>query len=73
MLWLQGASTVTWAANENLTEATWRMTRLDNKLPTLRVPRRMLALTPRWFYERKPFSTASDEYAFTLVRCDLAG
>ena len=71
VLWLQGASTVAWAANENLTEATWRMTPAQQQAADLKSAKKKNAsadtqggLLP----ERKPFSAASDEYAFTLVR-----
>ena len=71
VLWLQGASTVAWAANEGLTEATWRETPAQRQTAELKrarnnkaSPEAQGALLP----ERKPFSTASDEYAFTLVR-----
>ena len=71
VLWLQGASTVAWAAGEGLTEATWRETPAQRQTAELKrarnnkaSPEAQGALLP----ERKPFSTASDEYAFTLVR-----
>jgi hypothetical protein len=71
VLWLQGASTVAWAADEGLTEATWRETPAQRQAAELKrarnnkaSPEIQGALVP----ERKPFSTASDEYAFTLVR-----
>lgn len=71
VLWLQGASTVAWAAGEGLTEATWRETPAQRQAAELKrarnnkaSPEAQGALLP----ERKPFSTASDEYAFTLVR-----
>lgn len=71
VLWLQGASTVAWAAGEGLTEATWRETPSQRQAAELKraknnkaSPEAQGALLP----ERKPFSTASDEYAFTLVR-----
>ena len=71
VLWLQGASTVAWAAGEGLTEATWRETPAQRQAAELKRARNNKAsaetqgaLLP----ERKPFSTASDEYAFTLVR-----
>jgi hypothetical protein len=71
VLWLQGASTVAWAAGEGLTEATWRETPAQRQAAELKrarnnkaSPETQGALLP----ERKPFSTASDEYAFTLVR-----
>ena len=71
VLWLQGASTVAWAADEGLTEATWRETPAQRQTAELKrarnnkaSPEAQGALLP----ERKPFSTASDEYAFTLVR-----
>ena len=51
VLWLQGAATVAWAANEKLTEAIWRMTLRSNKRLICRVPRkRMLALTLKVVY-----------------------
>ena len=71
VLWLQGASTVAWAADQKLTEATWRMTPSQQQAADLKNAKKKSAsadtqggLLP----ERKPFSTAADEYAFTLVR-----
>ena len=71
VLWLQGASTVTWAANQKLTEATWRATAAQQRAADLQratksdaSPAAQGALLPA----RKAFSAASDEYAFTLVR-----
>lgn len=71
VLWLQGASTVAWAADQKLTKTTWRMTPAQQQASDLKSARKkntgseaQSALLP----ERKPFATASDEYAFTLVR-----
>ena len=71
VLWLQGASTVAWAADEGLTEATWRETPAQRQAAELKRARNNKAspeIQGALLPERKPFSTASDEYAFTLVR-----
>jgi hypothetical protein len=71
VLWLQGASTVAWAADEGLTEATWRETPAQRQAAELKRARNNKAspeIRGALLPERKPFSTASDEYAFTLVR-----
>ena len=71
ILWLQGASTVAWAADEDLTEATWRMSSAKKQAAELkRVKQNDAGATAQGALlpERKPFSSAYDEYAFTLVR-----
>ena len=71
VLWLQGASTVAWAANEGLTEATWRETPAQRQAAELKSARNKKAspeIQGALLPERRPFSTASDEYAYTLVR-----
>jgi hypothetical protein len=71
VLWAQGASTVAWAADQGLTNVTWRTTSTqkaktagqDTVKDGANATADELSLP-----KRKPFGTASDEYAFTLVR-----
>ncbi len=71
VLWAQGASTVAWAADQGLTNVTWRTTSAqkaktagqDTVKDGANATAEELSLP-----KRKPFGTASDEYAFTLVR-----
>jgi len=68
VLWAQGASTVAWAADQGLTNVTWRTTSTqkaktagqDTVKDGANATADELSLP-----KRKPFGTASDEYAFT--------
>ena len=71
ILWAQGASTVAWAADAGLATATWRETAEQVRKDSLQtaIERGDEALSQAELLPaRKPFATASDEYAFTLVR-----
>jgi hypothetical protein len=64
VLWAQGASTITWAADQGLTNVTWRTMSAQGTAKGGTHAETQGLLRPK----RKPFGTASDEYAFTLVR-----
>ena len=71
ILWAQGAPTVAWAADNGLADVTWRQTgkqaqAAEHKAAAKKgASAKALADT---LPERQPFATASDEFAFTLVR-----
>lgn len=72
ILWAQGSSTVDWLHDQELTKVIWRETAAEKTKEALKKKHKddkasaedLEKLLP----ERKPFSTATDEYAFTLVR-----
>jgi hypothetical protein len=64
VLWAQGASTIAWAADQGLANVTWRTISAQGTAKGGTNAETQGLLRPK----RKPFGTASDEYAFTLVR-----
>jgi len=71
VLWAQGAPTVAWAADQGLTNVTWRTTSTQTAKNAAQDAAKDGANAKTQepsLPKRKPFGTASDEYAFTLVR-----
>jgi len=71
ILWAQGASTVAWAADNDLADVTWRKTPQQTQADELKAAVEKGASAQeqeRKLPERRSFASASDEYAFTLVR-----
>jgi hypothetical protein len=64
VLWAQGASTIAWAADQGLTNVTWRTMSAQGTAKGGTNAETQGLLRPK----RKLFGTASEEYAFTLVR-----
>ena len=71
ILWAQGASTVAWAADNYLADVTWRKTAQQTQADELKAAAKKGASAQEQaskLPERRSFASASDEYAFTLVR-----
>ena len=71
ILWAQGAPTVAWAADNGLADVTWRQTGKQAQASEHKVAAKKGASAEALadtLPERQPFATASDEFAFTLVR-----
>ena len=72
VLWAQGAATVSWLADNDLTSAEWRATAAETAGDKIEALRKKDAIDTEaveaLLNERRPYASARDEAAFKLVR-----